>query len=401
MKKSYRSISTLLVVALSMSLLLVGSVHADEGLKPSGKPVELGAIYPLTGAGQLEGSEMEKATKIAIDEINQAGGVLGRPLKVIFEDNETRPKAAVNAAHKLVNVDNVPVVLGSYSSGNSLPIGEYLNKKEIVQISLSTSPAMRDLGPWTFDVCGLDEMMGLRTAEFAMEDTGQKKFAILVMNNPYGIGIAKWNRKAIEKAGGEVVTEVRYTRGKTDYRSELQKLFSEDPPAVIYTAYGKEAKLIRKQAYELNLEPKYGWYASWFTLSTSAAVPETVVGTKGMVGVYRGGSAESFNEKFKERYGHLPKTCWGHYAYDWTMMAAMAINFSNSTDPNQIRQALPKIDHMYRGVSGGGDKRFDKDGMQVKESYQKMVYTEDGAQLVKSFEPKIEVDVGIPKDYIE
>jgi len=394
------SISLLILV---VGILLIGfaGYAEDSALKPAGKPVKLGAIYPLTGSGELDGSEMQKATNIAVEEVNAAGGVLGRPLKIIFEDNETQPKAAINAAHKLVGINNVPVVLGCYSSGNSLPVGEYLNEKDVVQISLSTSPSMRELGPWTFDVCGLDEMMGLKTAEFAMEDTGQQNFAILVMNNPYGIGIAEWNRKAIEKTGGKVLSEIRYTRGKTDYRSELQQLFKKDPPAIIYTAYGKEAKLIRKQAYELNLVPKYGWYASWFTLSTSAAIPKTVIGTKGMVGVYRGGAAESFNEKFKKRYGHLPKTCWGHYAYDWTIMAAMAINFANSTEPDLIRQALPKIDHMYRGVSGGGDKRFDKDGMQLTESYQKMAYTNEGAEIVRSFTPKIEVNVGKPKDYIE
>lgn len=395
MRNSYKSLSVGIILVLSSVLIFAGMAGAAEDLKPTGKPVTIGSISPLTGAAEIEGTDIQRGEKIALEEINEAGGVLGRPLKIIWEDSETKPKAGVNAAHKLVATDDVPVILGSYSSGVSLPIAEYTNTNEAVQISEgSTSPALREVGPYLFDVVGLDDLMGTALANFAMKDTGQKKFSIIVMNNPFGIGMARWMRKTVEEAGGEILSEVRYERFKSDYRAELQELFKPNPPAILYSIYGKETKVIRKQAYELDMEAEYGWYAGYTSMGTSAAIPETVEGTKGLSPGYLGAAAESFNDKYKARYGELPPSCWASYGYDATWLAALAINSANNTDPDKIRKALHKIAHRYRGVSGGGNKIFDENGMQVQETYITQIY-KDG-----ELHPYTNPEMGITKSKI-
>lgn len=395
MKNTYNYSKVVLILTLSFVFLFAGLAQAEDGLEPTGKPIKIGSVSPLTGAAEIEGTDIQRGEKIALEEINAAGGVLGRPLKIIWEDSETSPKAGINAAHKLVETDGVPVIVGSYSSGVSLPIGEYTNKKKVIQISEgSTSPALREVGPYFFNAVGLDDLMGTAVAKFALQDTGQKNFSIIVMNNPFGIGMARWMRKTVEDAGGEILSEVRYERFKSDYRAELRELFKPDPPAILYSIYGKETKIIRKQAYELGLDPELGWYAGYTSMGTSAAIPETVEGTKGLSPGYLGAAAESFNNKYKEKYGKLPPSCWASYGYDATWLAALAMNMANSTDTGKIKEALHQIAPRYRGVSGGGNKIFDENGMQAQETYITQIY-ENG-----ELHPYTNPEMGITKSKI-
>ena len=361
-----------LIVAIGL-VLSVNSPIFITAVQAKAKPIKIGAITPLTGTSELEGRDIDRGEKIALEEINAAGGVLGRPLKMIVEDTATRPAEAMDAIHKLVEVDRVPVVIGGYFSSIAIPTGRFTNSHKVVQIAFATSPKLREVGPYFFGVAGLDELMATNTVKFAIEDTGHKRFSILVDDSAYGIGILNYAKKQIEKSGGEVLSVVKYERNKNDYRAELQRVFAPNPDIVIGTVVGKDARTIFKQAYELGLRPKYGWYLCWVSLATAPSIPETVEGVKGLIGVYKGGTAERFNKKYKEKYGQYPPTCWGHYSYDATWLAALAINFAHSTDPEKIRKALFKIAPIYRGVSGGGDKTFDEDGMQKVEEYQKVI----------------------------
>jgi branched-chain amino acid transport system substrate-binding protein len=243
---------------LGTIVLLITSV----GLPISGiakEPVVIGSISPLTGTNAVQGYDMKNAEQLAMEEVNAAGGVLGRPLKILFEDSESRPKGGIDAAHKLVEVNKVPAIVGAYSSGISLPTGEYTNAQKVVQVGVaSTSPGLRKIGPYYFNSIGLDEVIGTELAKFAMEDSGAKRFASITVNNPFGIGIEIWSKAYVEQYGGEVVTLVRYDERKPDYRAEIERLFSKKPEAIFFTAYGTESKLILKQAYEMGLTPPKG-----------------------------------------------------------------------------------------------------------------------------------------------
>jgi len=362
-------------VLVSTFLLLTPiSATAEEA-------IEIGAIIPITGVSELEGRDMVRGIELAEEEINEAGGVLGRNLEVIVEDDETRPAAGIDAVHKLVDVDEVPVILGAYYSSVSIATGEYTNEEGVVQLSWSTSPELRNIGPYFFGVCGTDELMAANTVNFAVEDVGAERFGILVDNTDYGIGILRNSEAQIEEIGGEIVTEVRYEREKEDYRPELERLFSEDIDVVVGTAVGEDARTIFRQAYELGLEPEENWYLSWLGLATAPAVPETVEGFKGLVGRSEGPRADLFNERYEEKYGEEPPTVWGHYAYDAAWLAAIAMNFANSTEPDSIRDALHFVGDIYHGVSGGGDKSFDEDGMQKLEIYQRMIVRDGSLEV--------------------
>jgi branched-chain amino acid transport system substrate-binding protein len=338
-------------------------------------PIIIGSINPLTGTNAVQGQDMKRGEALALEEINAAGGICGRPLKIIFEDTESSPKGGMDAVHKLVEVNKVPLILGAYSSGISLPTGQWTNSKRVIQIAeASTSPKLREIGPYFFDVMGLDEVMGTNLAKFAIE-TGAKKFASITVNNPFGIGIEIWTEKTVKDAGKEWVEAVRYDEKKTDYRAEIERLFAKKPEIVFFTAYGTESKLLLKQAYEMGLKPSMGWYADYMTMWSNEVIPETAEGIKGLViGTDVGARLEEYQAAYKKGYGAQAKqTAFGAYAYDATWIAALALAMAGQTDTDKIANALYAVSRVYNGVTG--DKSFDKDGMQITDYYRRMVYT--------------------------
>jgi branched-chain amino acid transport system substrate-binding protein len=365
------------VFFLAIVLIAGISVSSDAA-----GPVVIGSISPLTGTNAVQGQDMKRGEELALEQINAAGGVLGQPLKIIYEDTESSSKGGMDAVHKLVEINKVPLILGAYSSGVSLPTGQWTNSQKVVQISVaSTSPKLRDVGPYFFNVMGLDEVMGSKLAEFALE-TGATKFASITVNNPFGIGIEIWTQKTVDKAGKQWLEAVRYDEKKTDYRAEVERLFAKKPEIVFFTAYGTESKLILKQAYELGLKPSKGWFADYMTMWSNEVIPETAEGIKGLVvGSATASRFPEYQAAYREKYGPDAKqTAFGAYGYDATWIAALAINMAGSTDTDMIVKVLYKASKIYNGVSG--DKSFDKDGMQVTDYYQRKLYK--GGKLLPS-----------------
>jgi len=357
-------------------LLSVGWLAASA----AAEPVVIGSINPLTGTNAVQGLDMKRGEELALAQINAAGGIGGRPLKIIWEDTESSPKGGMDAVHKLVEIDKVPLIVGAYSSGISLPTGQWTNSKKVIQISeASTSPKLREIGPYFFNVMGLDEVMGTKLAEFSLE-SGAGKFASITVNNPFGIGVEIWTKKTVDKAGKQWLEAVRYDEKKTDYRAEIERLFAKKPEVVFFTAYGTESKLILKQAYEMGLKPSIGWYADYMTMWSNEVIPATAEGIKGLVmGSTTAARFSDYQAAYKKKYGADAKqTAFGAYAYDATWIAALAMSMAGTSNTDSIAKAIHVVSRIYNGVSG--DKSVDKDGMQVTDYYQRKAYT--GGKLV-------------------
>ncbi len=381
------NVRTLIICALTGLMLLAMpgfGAAAEDG------PIEIGMITSLTGTNANLGQDMERGAKLAQKRINngyeiplqdggtmQIGpGVLDRKLELLVENTESRPQSAMDGVRKLVNVDEIPVVLGEFSSGITVPTGQFTNRNEVVHISVgATSPKLRDIGPYFFNAIGLDDLAGEAVAEFAMQDCEAKKFGSIVPNNPFGVGVEINTCKTVEKAGAECSSKVRYELKKSDYRAEVTSVVRGEPQAAFFTAYGTEARLILKQAYQLGAELKHGWYAPYMTMWTNEVeeMPEIAEGMKGtVVGVSGDFYQNEFAKPYEEAFGLKPTTAFGAYAYDAAMLTAMAMKRAESTDPKAIADALHQVSQDYQGVTG--DKSFDEDGMQIEESYQRKIY---------------------------
>ncbi len=361
-----------LVVILTM-LLLAGCAQGpaqDDAAEGEVEPITIGAIFPLTGPSTHEGIDERRGVELAVEQINAAGGVNGRPLEVIFEDSESRPEAGVDAAHKLIDVNKVPVIIGVFSSGVSLPVGEYAQEQGVVMLNPgSTSPKCRDVGNYFFSTIGLDHLMGTEQAKFALEE-GFTKAAVLVPNNPFGIGMEEWMVKTFEENGGEILNIVEYPLEQTDYRAELQRLFEGDPQVILYTAYGEESKILTKQALEMGAQAQ--WIGGYLTMCTGVADPEAVEGHIGLEPAYNMPAGQAFKKAFVAKYGEEPGGPFSYLAYDGAWLAALAMG-AVGTDSADIAEALPHVAKHYRAATG--NLEFDANGQRAEQPYDRLIYT--------------------------
>lgn len=378
-----RTLSSL-AVGVTSTLFLVGLAGPV-----SAADIKIGVLVPLTGTSAIQGEDIARGVQLAVNQINAGYDVpmkdgtsvklspetLGGKIDLIVEDTESRPASALDAMRKLVNVNKVPVVLGILSSGVCVPTGQYAQKSKVVEIcASSTSPELRDIGPYLFSAMGLDDLMGQALADFAYEDTGTKKFASLVANNPFGVGMEIQTCKALaDKYGAECETKVRYEQGKSDYNADLRRTMSQEPGVVLFTAYGADARLLLQQAYQLGIQASKNWYADYPSLWVTDInkTPQIGEGIKGLEPGPTGHAYDAYAAAYKKAYGEEPTSVFGSYSYDSAILTALAIQHAGKATSDAIRDSLTPVSQNYSGVSG--DKAFDKDGMQASESYRKVI----------------------------
>lgn len=342
--------------------------------------VKIGLQLPLSGLMGTIGQQALNGAEIAIEDVNKDGGVLGGQLELIVEDTESSPQAAMDGIHKLVDVDKVPVVLGEISSGRTIPTATYSTSHDVIHIGLgSTSPDIRKIGKNFFNMVATDDVMGKAMVDVASKDTGAKDFGIIVMNDPYGVGIANEMTKAVDASGGKVVSRVLYEVGKTDYRAEVQRLFAGKPASVLSVSWGAVARVIQQQAWELGYakDANKSWYSAYFSDSVSDCIPETCEGRKGLDIVP--GDEDKFNslrDRIRQRTGKADAevTWYAAVAYDAVRVTAEAMKKANSKDTAELNKVFPDIFASYKGVSDP-DLSVDADGVQAAQVYGTFIYT--------------------------
>lgn len=335
--------------------------------------VNMGAVLSLTGSNATVGEDVRRAVALAVDKVNATGGVLGKKFNVIVEDSGGNPTTALNAARKLVSVDKVPVVIGEYSSGITLPMAQYLVKEGVTHINVaSTSVKIRDLGASAFNLIGLENLGNKFSAADAWA-LGYRKVALMAPNNAYGQGVAHGFKEEFGKLGGQIVSEMLYTQGQSTYRRELQQMSRAEPDAYIYTAYGQESAVLNREALELGLRAK-PWYAILLSMSLSDTPADIAKGQLGIeVGNVQGEAGKAYQAAFTAKYKEGTKTSYTGYAYDAVLMTAAAMNKAKSAEPAAVQAALKEIGQGgYVGVTG--PIVFDKDRQRVDPPYAKLKY---------------------------
>ncbi|SAL51621.1 ABC transporter substrate-binding protein [Caballeronia concitans] len=349
---------------------LAASVLLTAGGAAFAQTVSIGATLPLTGASASVGEDQRRGAELAVEQVNAHGGVLGGKLKVIVEDSGGSAPTALSAARKLVSVNKVPVVLGEFSSGITIPIAQYVVQQGDVHLNVgSSSPQIRKIGDGSFSVIGLDDL----SARFAADDLyaqNLRNVAFIAPNNSYGQGVAPEFKKRFESLGGKVTSIVMYTEGQSTYRRELQQMSKTQPQAYVYSAYGQEAATINREAYELGLN-KAKWYGIYLTMCTSDTVAQAAHGQEGLEVASIGDAGKSYQQAYQQKYKEAPKSAFGAYVYDGVMVAASAINKAGAADPAKIRAALHQMG-TYQGATG--TIAFDADGQRKEQPYDKVKY---------------------------
>jgi branched-chain amino acid transport system substrate-binding protein len=213
------------------------------------KTTKVAVVGPVTGQYASFGAQMKNGAELAVEDINAAGGVLGKTLDLDVGDDACDPKQAVAVANQMVG-DGVALVAGHYCSGSSIPASSVYKDADMVQISpASTNPAFTDnrAGPNIYRVCGRDDQQGGVAGKYLAENFKDKNIAIVHDKTAYGKGLADETKKAMNAAGKEEVMFEAYTAGEKDYSALVSKLKQANVDVLFLGGYHTEAGLIVRQ----------------------------------------------------------------------------------------------------------------------------------------------------------
>jgi branched-chain amino acid transport system substrate-binding protein len=337
-------------VVLSFCLLASGC-----GQKAGDGEILIGEYSSLTGTTATFGQSTHRGLLMAVDEINSSGGVLGKQIRLLTEDTQSKPEEAAMAVTKLISRDGVKAIVGEVASSRSLAAAPICQANGIPMISnASTNPEVTRKGDYIFRVCYIDPFQGEIMAKFAFNSLQCKRVAILKdVKNDYSIGLAQFFAETFRQLGGEIVAEQAYSEGDTDFKAQLTALKATGPDAVIVPGYYTEAALIVKQARELNIQVPFvggdGWDSiklieigglamnnCYFSTAYSAEDPDSVV--------------QNFARKYISRYNEVPDAL-AALGYDAGGILFDAIRRAGSTEGAKIRDALA-VTKGFRGVTG-------------------------------------------------
>jgi branched-chain amino acid transport system substrate-binding protein len=224
------------------------------GRAAAADPIRIGALTPLTGGGAVYGTRMSRTYQLLADEINKAGGAAGRQIQIFTEDTQTNPDAGVRGARKLVDVNKVNAILGTWSSAVTLAVAPIAVAANVPQFCVSSSPVIS-----TFK----DNDLLYRTAysqaviagvyALSAKKLNFKSAAMLILNNPYGIGLGDSFPAQFEKAGGKIVGKVVYNPNQSSYRSEIQQALAGKPDVILFGGYTPDGIQIFKEWFQLGL----------------------------------------------------------------------------------------------------------------------------------------------------
>lgn len=333
-----------------LSLLLVTGCKPEAG-SSSGKTdtaaatIKVGEYASLTGKEAAFGQSSHKGTVLAVEEINAAGGVLGKKIELISEDNQSKSGESATIVKKLITRDNVLAVLGEVASGRSLEAAPICQENKIPMISpSSTNPEVTKKGDYIFRVCFIDPFQGKVMAKFAETTLHAKNVAVLSdVAAAYSVGLSQFFKEKFTGDGNKIVADQKYSSGDKDFKAQLTAIKAANPEAIFVPGYYTEAGLIVKQARQLGITvPLFGgdgWEA-----------PELLqIGGKEMEGTFysthyspenQEPAIQAFVKKFKEKNnGEIPDAM-AALGYDSAMVLADAIKRAGGTDSAKLRDAI-------------------------------------------------------------
>jgi branched-chain amino acid transport system substrate-binding protein len=320
--------------------------------------VPIGEFASLTGSEATFGINSSNGIELAKEEINNAGGVLGgRRIKIVIEDDQSRPGQPSAAVKKLIANDKVIAVLGEIASSRSLEAGPICQAAKVPMVSPgATNPRVTETGDYVFRVCFIDTFQGTVMAKFTLDTLHANKIAIMTdVRNDYSVGLTKYFKEYYESHGGKVVSERSFSGSGTDrdFRAQLTAIKATQPDAIFVPGYYTEAGLIAKQARSLGIKQPLlggdGWDSPKLSEIGGSAIDGSYFATHFST-QDKNPLVQDFVRKYQAKFKAMPDGM-AALGYDAMRVLAQAINTAGSTDGTQIRDALTKVKD-FDGVTG-------------------------------------------------
>lgn len=354
------------ILVCSMVALVSFAAYGCDAIGEIGgedQPYRIGVMESVTGPGETYGNVAVQAKQMAVEEINAAGGVNGRMIELIVEDEKCNAQDAITAYRKLTDVDGVKIILGTSCSGAMLGAAPLAEEEGVVLFSgLATNPDIANAGDYIFRTSMSDAQRGVDTGNVLWTD-GIRTLATITEATDYAEGVRRTSVEQFEKRGGQVVGAERYASDVTDFRSQLTKLISEDPDALHIAAQSEfTGGTIIKQARELGYGgPIYGEDVAIGTTSLEIA-GDAATGVKGIIADLdpANSKAQEVLANFRQKYAYVTLRWYLGSAYDDVYITAECLRQTeDDQDADGFRDCLYDIE--WSGAIGA-NYGFDQDG---------------------------------------
>jgi branched-chain amino acid transport system substrate-binding protein len=317
--------------------------------------IKIGAVTCLTGALSTFGVSSVQGAKLAVEEINAAGGTLGQPIQLIVEDNGSKAGETATIARKFISQDKVVAILGDLTSSATMEGAPLAQAAKIPLLTPSaTNVAITKIGNYIFRSCFIDPFTGKIMAKFALDQLKAKQAIVMTdVKQDYSVGLTDAIRQYFTQNGAGISNALSYSSGDTDFRTQLTGVRMAHPDVVFLPGYYTEAALILLQAKQLGIKCPFvggeGWDSpalvqvagkaadgNYYTDHFSAADPEPRV--------------QKFVQTYRAKYGALPDALAALW-YDGARLLSQAVQRAGSTEAAKIRDALAET-RDFEGVTG-------------------------------------------------
>lgn len=310
--------------------------------------IRIGTLCPITRAGSVFGPGIQKGIQFAADDINAAGGLLGgRQIRLFNEDSQSDPDAAVRAAKKLIEINQVETLLGTWSSGVTMAIAPIVIEGKVVNMNVSGTTDLRTMekDEWIWPCGGSNIAYGKMMGEYAVAQ-GYKNASFLAFNNPSGLTLGEEFKKRFEEAGGSCEVIV-YNPNQPSYRAELTRALARNPDVIALGSYLPDTTILLKEWYAMG-EP-VDWVGPIWAVSPALI---EAVGAEAAEGIVSIGAVPNSNspayESFKTRYESamnqdLLANPFAAIGYDMLVTCALAMEAAGSSDAEKFRRHIRAV----------------------------------------------------------
>jgi branched-chain amino acid transport system substrate-binding protein len=343
MSKTNKIILWIIAIIILIALIWLG--YSEKEPVVEGEVIKIGVSLPLSGEAASWGESGMGGINLALKEINEKGGVLGKQIELIFEDDQCQSKAGIDSWNKLVNIDNPITIIGPVCSSVGGAVLNLAQDKRIPTLITATAPDLVKRGNYIFRNYPPTSLMEEFTAEYIFNKLNKRKVAIIYVQNDWGQGIRDVFKENFEKLGGEIVFNEGITQDTIDIRTQIVKIKETEAELLYFPVYPNNAVSGLRQLKELGFE---GVVFGGDTFDTEEVM--TSEGSNDIlypIGVIN--NPEEFKNRIKEIHKGVISAITTPFAYDALYITTQAIERAGSLDKELIRDELAKTS--YEGIA--------------------------------------------------
>lgn len=367
LKVVYSTMAILMVLVLLLGGC--GSTSTQSGAK---EPIKFGVIASYTGPNAKPGQSMKQGVTLAVEEINKAGGINGRQLSPLFEDDASVPAQSVSATEKLITKDEAAFLIGTFNSATTLADMKIIDREKVpMLVPVAVAIDITESGnKWVFRNCATNPMQAVQLMNYIYNNTQQRKFAVIHENTDYGKGLAAAVSTNVKEKNGQVVVE-SYSIGDTDFYAQLTKIKNYASDAIIICGNLSEGSQITRQIKELNIQAQlygFGGLSSFDYNGVAGGSNEGLIATSYFESQSPNQLAQNFVKAYKEKYGVDPDM-FAAACYEAVYIAKNSIEKMNEQkDIAGFRTELQKALAATKDLAGvQGPTTFDNKGQADKQ----------------------------------